>query len=99
LSRLSSDELARLRALDAVHVVQSLATHAKQDSSFHPVKATGTQRWHLSVGDAEFELLLSGPKFFDTRAKQGGGGAIDLVAHLFRLGFRDAVALLRRHGL
>jgi hypothetical protein len=31
---------------------------------------------------AAWELLVTGPKWFDTRAGKGGGGGIDLVMHL-----------------
>ena len=42
-----------------------------------------------------FELLLTGPKFYDTRQKRGGGGAIDLVMHLYQIDFKKAVDRLR----
>ncbi|WP_255208805.1 hypothetical protein [Paraburkholderia youngii] len=53
----------------------------------------------MNAGDREFELLLRGPKFYDTRAKRGGGGAIDLIMHLHRVGFIQAVNLLQEAGL
>ncbi|MBZ3343388.1 hypothetical protein IPR00_22095, partial [Xanthomonas perforans] len=37
------------------------------------------------------ELLATGPKWYDTRAEKGGGGAIDLAMHLLRLDFVSAV--------
>nr|WP_254176670.1 hypothetical protein [Pseudomonas aeruginosa] len=39
-------------------------------------------------------LLVTGAKFFDTRADKGGGGAIDLAMHLLRLDFVAAVKRL-----
>jgi hypothetical protein len=77
----------------------SLASHAKPDPTFIPIKAESTVRWHANVDGQEFELLLNGPKFFDSRAGKGGGGAIDLAMHLFRLNFKAATDLLRRSRL
>lgn len=81
--------------MDAEVVVQLLADYAKEDASFQPIKSQCTMRWHLTVGGRHFELLLDGPKFFDTLQKRGGGGAIDLVMHLFGLDFKGAVERLR----
>jgi hypothetical protein len=39
----------------------------------------------------EFEILTTGPKWYDTRARRGGGGAIDLAIHVLGLSFVDAV--------
>jgi hypothetical protein len=44
--------------------------------------------------NGEFEILTTGPKWYDTRAKKGGGGAIDLAMHVLGLSFVDAVKLL-----
>nr|WP_233176786.1 hypothetical protein [Ralstonia sp. ASV6] len=77
----------------------ALATHAKRDSTFTPTKSAGTQRWHATAGTLHFELLLNGPKFFDTRAQAGGGGAIDLAIHLYRLSFNEAIGLLHARGV
>lgn len=86
--------LDRWRRLPALHVLPLVADHAKQDPSFQPLKALDTTRWHLSAGGTDFELLCTGPKFFDTRSRIGGAGAIDLVCHLWRVGFKDAVQML-----
>jgi len=91
-------ELARLRGLSAVEVLRLLADHTKVDRDFTPTQATSTQRVHVSAAGADWELLLDGPRFFDTRARKGGGGAVDLVMHLWRVPFRKAVAILREAG-
>ncbi|MFM0389434.1 hypothetical protein [Paraburkholderia dipogonis] len=96
MSKLSQDDLEKLRNLAATRVVCACATHAKRDVTFEPTSATETERWHVNAGGREFELLLRGPKFYDTRAKRGGGGAIDLVMHLYSLNFAEAVALLKK---
>jgi hypothetical protein len=91
--------LDRWRGLSAAQVLVHLADHAKQDSSFSPTTAVHTARWHARFGDREFELLCTGPKFFDTRANKGGGGAVDLVAHCLGLDFKATVRLLQDRGV
>jgi hypothetical protein len=51
------------------------------------------------MGAREFELLLTGPKFWDTRMEVGGGGAIDLACHLAGCSFKAAVRLLHSASL
>lgn len=50
-------------------------------------------KWHTEQGS----LSITGPKFINWQQSQGGGGAIDLVMHLGKLDFRDAVAWLEQH--
>lgn len=88
-------ELQRWRGLTAESLLPLLSAHAKADPSFRPTTRRTTTRWHCNVDGYEFELLCCGPKFFDTRAACGGGGAIDLVMHLKRVTFRAATRLLR----
>lgn len=91
--------LDKWRAMDACVALEALADHAKRDPSFSERTSVGTTRWHASVGNYDFELLCNGPKFFDTRAGHGGGGAVDLAMHLLRLPFKQAVRCLRDRGL
>ncbi|HEV3424611.1 MAG TPA: hypothetical protein VG105_12710 [Paraburkholderia sp.] len=88
--------LERWRALDAILVLEKLGCYAKADDTFEPIRAQGTLRYHVNAEGRNFELLIRGPKFFDTRLKRGGGGALDLVMHLHHLDFKGATALLRR---
>jgi hypothetical protein len=90
--------LERWRRAETAPLVALLADHAKEDMTFKPVKATGATRWHVSAGGADYELICTGAKFFDTRAGIGGAGAIDLTCHLWRIGFKDAVRILRSRG-
>jgi hypothetical protein len=53
----------------------------------------------VSTAGADFELLVTGLKWFDARAGKGGGGAVDLCMHLLGLDFVAAVKLLCRAGL
>ena len=95
MAAVDHSSLARWRSLEATAVLRALADYAKRDVTFRPVKDRATSRWHACVRGYEFELLLTGPKFWDTRDKRGGGGAVDLVMHLVRVDFRQAVELLR----
>jgi len=75
-----------------------LGTHIKIDRDYVPVSAHTTQRVHVAAAGHEWEVLLCGPKFYDTRARKGGGGAIDLVTHLWGVPFRQAVKMLTEAG-
>lgn len=99
MARLQFNELQRFRQIPAALALAALATYAKRDRTFIPTKSLTTERWYATVGSYQFELLLNGPKFYDTRTKVGGGGAIDLAIHLHRLSFVDAVGLLRKRGV
>jgi len=69
-----------------------LAIHCKADPTYVPLKDPRTHRWHVLTVCGEFEILTTGPaKWFDTRAKKGGGGAIDLTMHLLQVPFVEAV--------
>lgn len=98
MARIQFSELQRLRQIPAANALIALATYAKRDPTFVPAKSVGTERWHATVGSQLFELVLNGPKFYDTRAKVGGGGAIDLTIHLHHLSFTKAIDLLRKRG-
>jgi hypothetical protein len=99
--RVSVDNLTlvRWRHLDACLALAALAEYAKRDSDFAPVKDPKTQRWHALAGSVEFDLLLTGPKFYDASRSTGGCGAIDLTCHIFGCDFAAAVRLLKSHSL
>lgn len=88
-------QLTRWRATDAVVVLTHLASHAKRDPTYVPVANAKSTRWHATIKGLDFELVLTGPKFYDPQNKIGGGGAIDLTMYLARLSYRKAVVLLR----
>jgi|SRR5579862_5741469 len=90
--------LTALRAMPSEEALKRLAIHCKTDPTFRPVKQGTTRRWHALTEVGEFELITSGPKWFDTRAKKGGGGAIDLAMHVLQLSFIDAVNRLAQMG-
>ena len=91
--------LQRLRCLPALDCLQALGAHLKVDRTYVPRSAIATQRIHVSAAGRDWELLVEGEKFYDTRGQVGGGGAIDLVMHLWGLKFKAAVAMRLEAGL
>ena len=67
----------------------------KRDPDFVPMKDPKTVRLYVSMGGGVSELLVIGFKWYDARLNKGGGGAIDLTMHLFRLDFVNAVKRLQ----
>jgi hypothetical protein len=68
-----------------------VAAHVKPDPTFRPIKDDHSRRWHVCTARGEFEIVTTGPKWYDTRARRGGGGAIDLAIHLLDIPFVEAV--------
>ena len=67
----------------------------RRDVDFKPEKDSRTVRLYVSSPEGQaWELLVTGPKWYDTRAEKGGGGGIDLVMHLLSLDFVQSVKLL-----
>jgi hypothetical protein len=86
--------LLHLRQTPSEAALRSLAIHYKADSSYHPIKDTESRRRHVRTEYGEFEILTTGVKWYDPRAKVGGGGAIDLAMHILQVSFVDAVKIL-----
>src|SRR5688500_7328613 len=84
-----SRTLSQLRAMPSEVALALLTIHLKADASFVPLKDAATRRWHARTARGEFEILTTGTKWYDTRAKRGGGGAIDLAVYLCGLSFVD----------
>ncbi len=98
MKNFDSNELARLRSLSALSVIQLLAEYAKSDPDFTPVKSRSTLRIYVEAAGHTWELLVDGPRYFDVQKRKGGGGAIDLVMHLWQVPFKQAVHMLREAG-
>ena len=97
--RFNPTTLASLREMPSEGALAVLAIYYKADPTYVPVKDPSSRRWHVCTACGEFEILTTGPhKWYDTRAKRGGGGAIDLAIHLRQLSFVDAVSLLTECG-
>lgn len=93
--------LTSLREMASEDALALISVHCKSDPTYLPVKQQISRRWHARTTRGEFEILTTGLKWYDTRAKKGGGGAIDLAMHVRQLSFVDAVKLLaaRRQSL
>jgi hypothetical protein len=91
--------LDRLRRMKALSCLQAMGIYVKVDQDYLPTTANTTQRVHVSAAGNDWELLVDGPKFYDTRAKTGGGGAVDLVMHLWCVPFKKAVRMLAEAGV
>lgn len=99
MGAVDNETLKRWRDLDAIVVLNALADHIKPDRTFLPTTSNLSTRWNVHAAGRDWELLCTGPKFWDTRAERGGGGAVDLVMHLHRISFKAAVLLLKDKGL
>jgi len=82
--------LARLRATWSEDALALLAIDLKADRDYRPIKDQASRRWHAHTERGDFEILTTGHRWYDTRARKGGGGAIDLVMHVGDLSFVDA---------
>ena len=86
--------LLHLRQTPSEAALRSLAIFCKVDTSYRPIKDPKSRRWHVRTEYGEFEILTTGVKWYDPRAKIGGGGAIDLAVHILQVSFVDAVRVL-----
>lgn len=77
----------RAQRLRAVPLAAVLRSAGAQPDPRDPHK------WHTAQG----VLSITGPKFMNWRHGRGGGGAIDLVMHLYSLTFGQALDWLERH--
>ena len=83
--------LEELRVMPVVAALDALGLYWKHDPDFVPVKDKSTVRLNVALVGGGVELLATGPKWYDTRAEKGGGGAVDLAMYLLRLDFVTAV--------
>ena len=94
--------LTQLRLMPVAAALRLLCSHAKVDPTYRPTNDLRSRRWHVTSARGEFEIVEAGVKWFDTRERAGGGGAIDLAMYLLGLSFVDAVKHLlvqvSRHG-
>lgn len=84
----------QLRDLPVIDVLDLLRLDWKVDRDFSPLKSHETIRLNVAVGSGGFELVVTGRRWFDTRAEKGGFGGIDLSMHLLKLDFVGAVKRL-----
>lgn len=82
-----NDWRERARRLRGIDLASVLRTTDAQPDHFDPHK------WHTRCG----VLSVTGPRFMNWTLGRGGGGAIDLVMHLYGWGFGPALEWLERH--
>jgi len=92
--RMDAMSVTKARSMGLRDALELLGVYVGTDRDFQPQKDLQTARWIVSVPTGEFELLVTGAKWFDTRQARGGGGAIDLVMHVLGLSFFEAVKRL-----
>jgi hypothetical protein len=91
--------LVRWRSQPLAEILERVSSYAKSDSAFLPTKDKETSRWHVQGRAGEFELVLTGPRFWDERAKKGGCGAVDLLIHIDEIDFKEAARKLKSAGV
>lgn len=90
----SPEVLAALRAMSVTEALDLMGLYWKPDADFVPTKDKSTLRLHVSSDGGVLEIIATGSRWYDTRVEKGGGGAIDLAMHLYRLDFVSAVKFL-----
>lgn len=96
VSQATVERADALRALPLLKALDAVGAYAKLDASYQPMKNRDSSRYHVSVDNQDYELLICREKWYDTRACKGGGGAIDLTMHLFSESFSKALRRLDR---
>lgn len=92
--RFDEAEITRLRALSVKETLRVLGLYWKLDPDYVPNNNPESIRINVSALENSFEIIATGDKWFDTRARRGGGGAIDLTMHLYATTFPKAVKWL-----
>ena len=88
--------LEQPRELEAPAVLDRLGLHFKVDAAYVPKRSGRSARIHVTLESGQvIELVFTGPKWFDKRAKVGAYGGIDLVMHLLDMDFHQAVEVLK----
>lgn len=109
MSKFKDAELSQVRAMTLNQVLRALESAEKvigwsEDGTFIPIKSQTTRRFHVSLASGyvtEIVVTTGGKEFkwYESRADQGGGGAIDLTMHLLNIDFVKAVKLLVNSAL
>ena len=93
--RFSDEVLQRLKTADVAEFLKrweiGLSICARIDATFAPTHDASTSRWHVGTASHDYELVITRERWFDTRAKVGGVGVVDLLMHLLDLTFVQAV--------
>ena len=82
----AKEQLNAIRATPLLHIVQALGLEQDKDKNWKDAERS-------------FAITLKDQKFYDHKAGQGGGGAIDLVKHVMQCDFTTAKQwLMQRIG-
>jgi len=88
----SPDLLTRLREMPAGDALPLVAIDVKADSTYLPIKTGRSRRWHVRSARGQFEILTTGPKWYDTRGRVGAAAVQSIWRiHILGLSFADAV--------
>lgn len=87
--------LNELRELPLSDALEMLGAFVKPDREFVPLKSVSTKRLNVSTAGGDWEIVITSSLWYDTRARVGGKGAIDLAMHVLGIGCAEAVRALR----
>ena len=98
-----NEQLVQVRALPLLGILDRLKADGtlfwRRDMDFVPEKDSRTMRLFISVPSGfAWEILITDVKWYDSRAKKGGGGRIDLVMCLLGADFVTIVTLLLEYA-
>lgn len=79
-----------LRGIPLLKAMEILGLYVKIDPDYSPKKNPFSKRFFICVEERNFEIVIVDQKFFDVKARKGGGGSIDLVKHLYSESFIKA---------
>jgi hypothetical protein len=81
----SPTALKSFREMASEAALVLLSADIKADPTYVLAKDPDSRRRQARTSHGEFESLTTGPKWYDTRAKKGGGGVIDLAMYVLGL--------------
>jgi len=101
MKRFDDSMLVGLRSIPVLEVLVSLSAQGsllyRIDTEFRAIDNPATRRVFVSVPSGmSWEFVVTGVRWFDTRAQRGGGGAIDLWMHMSGQSFGSATRIMSR---
>lgn len=89
---ITKEKIAFLKEMPLLSVLEGLHFYVKKDRDFHPTGNLKTIRVIASEPSGfQYEFVITGSLWFDTRQGVGKKGAIDLVMHLTGCNFKEAI--------
>lgn len=99
MDNFSKEQIAEARDVPFLVVLRHMGAYFKQDPDYVPLDASRkSYRMQVSFNGLDFRLVVTGVKWVDELVdmhlpNRGGGGAIDLVKYIARVGFLKAVEI------